>query len=182
MRLNGIWQLHSRKCASQTPIATSGPSSYIAKGKFVDHNQEIDDTELDVEAQREALETWNQARDINQKVPEGDVSHSEARPEVEDGFTTVRKSSKHNKQKEGPQGLKPKTKVHKTGRYDALEVEETSDEGSESELEAEPQPKKAPSKTSAKWEHSKAPSNSRHGSTRPVDQLPPDSWAQEETQ
>ncbi|KAG7450082.1 uncharacterized protein BT62DRAFT_1050482 [Guyanagaster necrorhizus] len=122
--------------ASQTPMATSGPSSYIAKEKFVDHNQEIDNTELDTQ-------------DINQKVSEGDVSHSEAHPEVEDGFMTVRKSSKHNKQK-GPQGLKPKTKVHKTDCYDALEVEETSDEDSESDLEAEPQPKKAPSKTSAK--------------------------------
>ncbi|KAG7446092.1 uncharacterized protein BT62DRAFT_920132 [Guyanagaster necrorhizus] len=136
--------------ASQTPIATSGPSSYIAKGKFVDHNQEIDDTELDVEAQYEALETWNQARDINQEVSEGNVSYLEVCPEVEDGFMTVRKSSKHNKQKERPQRLKPKTKVHKTGCYDALEIEETSDKDSESDLEAESQSKKAPSKTSAK--------------------------------
>ncbi|KAG7447683.1 uncharacterized protein BT62DRAFT_918931 [Guyanagaster necrorhizus] len=62
---------------------------------------------------------------------------------------TVRKSSKYNKQKERPQELKLKTKVHKTGCYNALEVEETSDEDSESDLKAEPQPKKALSKTNS---------------------------------
>ncbi|KAG7443746.1 uncharacterized protein BT62DRAFT_1033279 [Guyanagaster necrorhizus] len=117
--------------ASQTPMTTSGSSSYIAKEKFVNHNQKIDDTELDVKAQ----------------FPEGDVSHLEGHPEVEDSFTTVRKSSKHNKQKERSQRLKPKTKIHKTGHYDALEVEETSDEGSESDLKAESQSKKTLSKT-----------------------------------
>ncbi len=46
----------------ETPNATPGPSSYIAKGKFVDRNQEVDDSELDIEAQREALKNWNQVR------------------------------------------------------------------------------------------------------------------------
>ncbi len=43
--------------ASHMLAATPGPSSYIAKGKFVDQNQEIDDTKLDIEAQHKALET-----------------------------------------------------------------------------------------------------------------------------
>lgn len=46
-----------REIQSETPNATPGPSSYIAKGKFVDRNQEIDDSELDIDAQREALHT-----------------------------------------------------------------------------------------------------------------------------
>ncbi|KAK1231526.1 hypothetical protein PQX77_005358 [Marasmius sp. AFHP31] len=36
---------------------------YLAKGKFVDNNGEISDTELNREAQREAIENWRQIRD-----------------------------------------------------------------------------------------------------------------------
>ncbi len=120
--------------------------------------------------------------------------------ELEEGFTTVGKSSKCSKLKQKPQGSKPKTKVHKTGCYDALEVEETSDkDDKEPDSEVKPQLKKTSTKPSVKsskrktvksladwqmkdimWGHSKALSSShhgsQHGSTCPVDQLPPDSF------
>ncbi|KAJ3862077.1 hypothetical protein EV359DRAFT_83696 [Lentinula novae-zelandiae] len=38
-----------------------GPSSYVAKGKFVDHNNEVCDTELNIEAQKAELNHWNAA-------------------------------------------------------------------------------------------------------------------------
>ncbi|KAK0473605.1 hypothetical protein IW261DRAFT_1423526 [Armillaria novae-zelandiae] len=59
-----------------SPSPTPGPSCAISKGKFVDCNLEIDDDELDPEAQREALETWNQVCNINEEV-ESYLSKSE---------------------------------------------------------------------------------------------------------
>ncbi|KAK0472705.1 hypothetical protein IW261DRAFT_1506435 [Armillaria novae-zelandiae] len=81
----------------ETPDATPGPSSYIAKANFVDHNQEIDDSELDIEAQHEALHTWNQVHDEIQESLDGDQAEPENEMHHEDDFTTVRKSYKQTK-------------------------------------------------------------------------------------
>ncbi|KAF8826085.1 hypothetical protein HHX47_DHR6000557, partial [Lentinula edodes] len=38
-----------------------GPSSYVTKGKFVDHNNEVCDAELNIEVQKAELNHWNTA-------------------------------------------------------------------------------------------------------------------------
>ncbi|KAK0194505.1 hypothetical protein F5146DRAFT_1036161 [Armillaria mellea] len=178
----------------ETPNATPGPSSYIAKGKFVDRNQEVDDSELDIEAQHAALKNWNQVRDEIQESLDGDQDRSET---DNDGFTGSREASRKSKTSQA------KKTIGKTGRYDSLEVEETSDENPEDPELAEHQKKanKSKKRTSKKKNvhnleplasafdrriaevvrgKSRAPSSShhesRHGSTRPMDQLPADSF------
>ncbi|KAK0474902.1 hypothetical protein IW261DRAFT_1648893 [Armillaria novae-zelandiae] len=187
----------------ESPDATPGPSSYIAKGKFVDRNQEIDDSELDIEAQREALHTWNQVHDEIQESLDGDQAEPENETHHEDDFTTVRKSSRRTKASGKSTALRTKKTAGKTGRYDVLEVEETSDEDLDDPEPVKHQKKhtKSRKKTSRKKTvhdleplasafdrrmadvvrgNSRAPSSShhgsRHGSTCPTDQLPADSF------
>ncbi|KAK0183588.1 hypothetical protein F5146DRAFT_1089110 [Armillaria mellea] len=184
----------------ETPNATPGPSSYIAKGKFVDRNQEVDDSELDIEAQHAALKNWNQVRDEIQESLDGDQDRSKT---DNDGFTAVGKSSKQTKASRKSKTSQAKKTIGKTGRYDSLEVEETSDENPEDPELAEHQKKanKSKKRTSKRKNvhnleplasafdrriaevvrgKSRAPSSShhesRHGSTRPMDQLPADSF------
>ncbi|KAK0460861.1 hypothetical protein IW261DRAFT_1599545 [Armillaria novae-zelandiae] len=111
-----------------SPSPTLGPSSAIAKGKFVDHNLEIDDSKLDPEAQREALETWNQVHDINEEVE----AHSS---DPEHGFQAVKKKHQKSKGKEDV-AVKSKFKQQKRNRFEVLEVEETSDDDNSDEVES----------------------------------------------
>ncbi|KAK0470703.1 hypothetical protein IW261DRAFT_1612499 [Armillaria novae-zelandiae] len=115
-----------------SPSPTPGLSSAIAKGKFVDHNLEIDDSELDPEAQREALETWNQVRDINEEVE----AHSS---DPEHGFQAVKKKHRKSKGKEDA-AVKSKSKQQKCNRFEVLEVEETSDDDNSDEVESTVKP------------------------------------------
>ncbi|KAK0451989.1 uncharacterized protein EV420DRAFT_1702118 [Desarmillaria tabescens] len=187
----------------ETHNATPGPSSYVAKGKFADRNQEVDDSELDIEAQCEALKNWNQVRDEIQESLDGHQDELEPETHHEDGFAKVRKSSKRTKASGKSKASRTKKLVGKTGRYDVLEVEETSDEDPE---DAEPKkyqkkPMKSKKRTSKKKNvhnleplasafdrrmeevvqgKSRAPLSSHHGSwhgsTRPTDQLLADSF------
>ncbi|KAK0474742.1 hypothetical protein IW261DRAFT_1648220, partial [Armillaria novae-zelandiae] len=177
-----------------SPSPTPGPSSAIAKGKFVDHNLEIDDSKLDPEAQREALETWNQVHDINEEVE----AHSS---DPEHGFQAVKKKHQKSKGKEDV-AVKSKSKQQKHNRFEVLEVEETSDDDNSDEVESTVKPrshhksKKPSSKREKKIRHvaeesdrriknivrvhsqgaSSSHHGSRQGSIRPVDQLPCDSF------
>ncbi|PBK98285.1 hypothetical protein ARMGADRAFT_1130294 [Armillaria gallica] len=112
----------------ETPNATPGPSFYIAKRNFVNCNQEVDDSELDIEAQHEVLNNWNQVHDEIQKSLNGDQVGSKI---DNDGFTAVRKSSKQTKASSKSKTSWPKKMVGKTSCYDSLEVEQTSDEDPE---------------------------------------------------
>ncbi|KAJ3884479.1 hypothetical protein GG344DRAFT_71316, partial [Lentinula edodes] len=57
-----------------------GPSSYVTKGKFVDHNNEVCDAELNIEVQKAELNHWNTAHgSIGAKNISSDVE-----PEISD--------------------------------------------------------------------------------------------------
>ncbi|KAK0219047.1 hypothetical protein IW262DRAFT_1298146 [Armillaria fumosa] len=116
-----------------SPSPTPGPSSAISKGKFADCNQEISDGELDPEAQREALETWNQVRDINEEA-ESNLSD----PEHE--FQPVKRKHRKSQGKEDVD-MEPKTKLQKRNRFEVLEVEETSDDDDSDEVEPTVKPR-----------------------------------------
>lgn len=54
-----VKEKRARKSHSCSPQANT---SYVMKGKFVDNNLEVSDTELNIEAQRKALEAWKIAK------------------------------------------------------------------------------------------------------------------------
>ncbi|KAK0465694.1 hypothetical protein IW261DRAFT_1574910 [Armillaria novae-zelandiae] len=147
---NSLTKEKGQECPP-SPSPTPGPSSAIAKGKFVDHNLEIDDSKLDPEAQREALETWNQVRDINEEV--------EAYPsDPEHGFQAVKKKHRKSQGKEDA-AVKSKSKQQNRNRFEVLEVEETSDDDNSDEVESTVKPrshhksKKPSSKREKKIQH-----------------------------
>ncbi|KAJ3769927.1 hypothetical protein FB446DRAFT_705819 [Lentinula raphanica] len=71
------------KVSEQIPVRNNSASpvpgrsfAAILKGKFADRNEEVKDSELDVEAQRVALENWNAVRDSNSRLNESVRSES----------------------------------------------------------------------------------------------------------
>ncbi|KAJ3808725.1 hypothetical protein F5876DRAFT_78443 [Lentinula aff. lateritia] len=55
----------------------TGTLSYVAKGKFTDHNEEISDDELNTEKQKAALNKWNVIRNEQSKSEgESQIEHT----------------------------------------------------------------------------------------------------------
>ncbi|PBK80781.1 hypothetical protein ARMGADRAFT_1039818 [Armillaria gallica] len=97
-------------------------------------SMEVDDSELDIEAQREVLNNWNQVHDEIQESLDGDQVGSEI---DNDGFRAVGKSLKQTKASSKSKTSWPKKMVGKTSCYDSLEVEQTSNEDPEDPESAE---------------------------------------------
>ncbi|PBK71039.1 hypothetical protein ARMSODRAFT_1017807 [Armillaria solidipes] len=175
-------------------------TSVVSFSDSKDDENEVDDSELNIEAQCEVLKNWNQVHDVIQESLDGDQVVSET---DNDGFTVVGKSLKQTKASSKSKTSQAKKMVGKSGHYDSLKVEETSDEHPEDPELAEHQkkPKKSKKRTLKKKNvhdlellasafdrriadvvqgKSRAPSSShnesRHGSTHPMDQLPADSF------
>ncbi|KAK7461817.1 hypothetical protein VKT23_008248 [Stygiomarasmius scandens] len=147
-------QLYSVQIASEseeTQPEEAGPS-YVQKGKFVDNENDIDDSELNVEQQKKALDEWNRVRDAEHRdvSKEGAVEYnstgkpagSSVKDDQNEGGSRKRKHRKHAKSPKGslegttkPMSLyykqklddairgKSKTPTAKTGRkYDTQPV------------------------------------------------------------
>ncbi|KAJ3925286.1 MAG: hypothetical protein NXY57DRAFT_968078 [Lentinula lateritia] len=97
----------------------TGTLSYVAKGKFTDHNEEISDDELNTEKQKAALNKWNVIRN--------EQSKSEGESQIE-----------HTSDQESHQGRKKKINGSKRAREwkakkARFNAQNSSDETSSSE-------------------------------------------------
>ncbi|KAK7025593.1 hypothetical protein VNI00_015886 [Paramarasmius palmivorus] len=101
-----------------TPGPSSKPSNAISKGKFADRENEIDDEELDPQAQRAALESWNAVRDVEQQAHAQPKASQPAKKQVNESV----KQSDSNVPKETK---KPKAAEPEADASDCNDIKKT---------------------------------------------------------
>ncbi|KAJ3767860.1 hypothetical protein FB446DRAFT_707464 [Lentinula raphanica] len=117
-----------KESRSASPVPGQASYAAIVKGKFTDRNGEVDDSELDVEAQRAALENWNQVRDANNESSpviinienNGDKSRKRHRKKANSSQRRKAKRSKRAQVESGSssesEDSEPRTLKHKKSR------------------------------------------------------------------
>ncbi|KAJ3858075.1 hypothetical protein EV359DRAFT_88332 [Lentinula novae-zelandiae] len=158
-----------------------GPSSYVTKGKFVDHNNEVCDAELNIEVQKAELNHWNAAHgSIGAKNISSDV-------ESEISDKSRRQLHKNYHHKNGSQRRKfrnSKSEHSDSGTDDSANEHKKTKTSSRSIFKDVESLKPISSrfakkiKDIAKGHETTSKSTTHHGrhlSTQPVDQLPQDS-------
>ncbi|KAJ3899657.1 hypothetical protein F5879DRAFT_976252 [Lentinula edodes] len=156
----------------------TGTLSYVAKGKFTDHNEEISDDELNTEKQKAALNKWNVIRNEQSKSGESQIEH-----------TSDQESHRGRKKINGSK--RARERKAKKARFDAQSSDETSssEEQTSSKLEKSKSSKEKLDETSKPMStryakklkdmvKGRTPTPSHSGnqfSIQPVDQLPPNS-------
>ncbi|KAJ3861192.1 hypothetical protein EV359DRAFT_84557 [Lentinula novae-zelandiae] len=158
-----------------------GPSSYVAKGKFVDHNNEVCDTELNIEVQKAKLNHWNAAHgsigaknlssDVESEI--SDKSQHQLRKNYHHKNGSQRHKSRNSKSEHLDLGTDDSANVHKktktSSRCISKDVESLKPISSHFAKKI---------KDIAKSHETTSKSTTHHGrhlSTQPVDQLPQDS-------
>ncbi|KIK57613.1 hypothetical protein GYMLUDRAFT_246953 [Collybiopsis luxurians FD-317 M1] len=157
-----------------SPQPTPGPSSYVAKGKFVDNNHDISDKELNVEAQKEALANWNAIRDVENNHATDKCQEPVQQIEASEHEVSSKVSKSHK-----ASGLK-KCKAAKAEGAEAEAAESLSNDKQivdkkhkkSTKMKITKHAKLPKSKVKG---HSAEPSDNRL-SMQPVDQLPGDSF------
>ncbi|KAJ3852633.1 hypothetical protein EV368DRAFT_82336 [Lentinula lateritia] len=170
-----------QQVCSYSKLQDVGPLSYVAKGKFVDHNNEVCDTELNIEAQKAELNHWNTAhgpigaKDLSSDVEleVSDKSRHRLRKNYHDNNGSQWCKSRNSRCEHSNLGTNDSANVHKkTKTYlqciskDAESLKPISSHFA----------KKI--KDIAKGHETTQKSTTHHGrhlSTQPVDQLPQDS-------
>ncbi|KAJ3846947.1 hypothetical protein EV368DRAFT_88304 [Lentinula lateritia] len=170
-----------RMTPAQPILQDVGPSSYVAKGKFVGHNNEVCDTELNIEAQKAELNHWNAAHgsigaknlssDVESEI--SDKSRCQLHKNYHHKNGSQRHKSRNSKSEHSDSGTDDSANMHKktktSSRCISKDVESLKPISSRFAKKI---------KDIAKGHKTTSKSTTHHGrhrSTQPVDQLPQDS-------